>query len=426
MLYDCWRGIAAAFADRLALLDLNGPRRWTFRELAAVIEREPRPAARRAFPCGNTAEFILATLRAWRFGQVACPLEPGQPRPRLAGHLPAGVVHLKTTSATGGKSRFIAFTGDQLAADAANIVQTMGLRADWPNVGVISLAHSYGFSNLALPLLLHGIPLVIARGPLPEALREAAATQREVTLPAVPALWRAWHEARAIPINTRLAISAGAPLPLTLEQAIFRESGLKVHNFYGSSECGGIAYDRAEKPRDEETRAGEPMANVQVTIAEDGCVEARGAAVGLGYWPRAHPALRAGVFRTTDLGALDSRGLQLKGRLGDLVNVAGRKVAPETIERALARHPAVRACLVFGIPDQDARRGEVVVACVVRRSGAEAGELRRFAIQHLPDWQAPRHWWFVESLEPDGRGKLSRAGWRREYLRAGAAARDSD
>ena len=33
---------------------------------------------------------------------------------------------------------------------------------------IISLAHSYGFSNLALPLLLHGIPLVLVASPLPD------------------------------------------------------------------------------------------------------------------------------------------------------------------------------------------------------------------------------------------------------------------
>ena len=62
-------------------------------------------------------------------------------------------------------------------ADAENIVATMGLRPDWPNLGVISLAHSYGFSNLVLPLLLHGIPLILAGAPLPEIVLRASATR---------------------------------------------------------------------------------------------------------------------------------------------------------------------------------------------------------------------------------------------------------
>ena len=103
--------------------------------------------------------------------------------------------HLNITSATTGAPRTIAFTGEQLAADADNIVATMGLRPDWPNLGAISLAHSYGFSNLVLPLLLHGIPLFLPPSPLPEVLRIAAPDAPDLTLAGVPALWRAWHEA---------------------------------------------------------------------------------------------------------------------------------------------------------------------------------------------------------------------------------------
>ena len=140
----------------------------------------------------------------------------------------------------------------------------MGLRPDWPNLGVISLAHSYGFSNLVLPLLLQGVPLVIVNSPLPESIRRAASTVPHATLPAVPALWRAWHEAGAIPSNIRLAISAGAPLPLALEQDVFAKAGLKIHNFYGATECGGIAYDRSGTPRTDAACVGDPMMNVTV------------------------------------------------------------------------------------------------------------------------------------------------------------------
>ncbi len=110
--------------------------------------------------------------------------------------------------------RAVAFTAEQLAADAENIVATMGLRPDWPNLGVISMAYSYGFSNLVLPLLLHGIPLFLAPAPLPEILRGAAKAHWNLTVAGVPALWHAWHKAGVILSNVRLAISAGATLPL--------------------------------------------------------------------------------------------------------------------------------------------------------------------------------------------------------------------
>src|ERR1041385_6862738 len=233
MLFDRWREIVSEFGHQFALSELATGRRWTFSQLADQAERHAGRPGLITYPHGHNADFILAVLQAWRSGQILCPLEAEQVRPLRTGPVPSGVVHLKTTSATTGASRLVAFTAEQLMADARNIVSTMGLRPDWPNVGIISLAHSYGFSNLVLPLLLHGIPLIIASATLPEALRRAAGSANAITLPGVPALWRAWHDANAIPRNVHLAISAGAPLPLALEEAVFAQNGLKLHNFYG-------------------------------------------------------------------------------------------------------------------------------------------------------------------------------------------------
>jgi acyl-coenzyme A synthetase/AMP-(fatty) acid ligase len=281
---------------------------------------------------------------------------------------------------------------------------------------VISLAHSYGFSNLVLPLLLHGIPLVLVNSPLPEAIRRAAAVVPFATLPAVPALWCAWRDADAIPRNIRLAISAGAPLPLALEQDVFAKTGFKIHNFYGATECGGIAYDRSSSPRTDATCVGAPMENVQLSINPDGCLEVRGPAVGQTYWPDAAPNLGLGCYRTSDLAEIDEGRVFLRGRATDQINVAGRKVLPGTIEGVLLKHPDVRDCLVFGAPSPEAGRGETVVACVLLKSGAidglEAAALKQFLLGHLPAWQVPREWRFVESLAPNERGKLSRAEWR--------------
>ena len=416
MLYERWRDVARDCAGEIALRDLATKRRWTFAQLAAGTEsaRAPRDAGRLACPTGNGPDFIFTVLRAWRFGQVICPLEKGAP-PVISQPAAENIALLKTTSATTGAARQVAFTAAQLAADPENIVATMGLRRDSPNLGVISLAHSYGFSNLVLPLLLHGIPLVLAPGALPEALRRAAATGGNWTLPAVPALWRAWHEAGAIPANLRLAISAGAPLPLPLEQAVFERSGVKLHNFLGASECGGIAYDASATPRTDASLAGTALRNVALSCGEDGCLVVRGASVGETYWPEPDTRLADGTFRTSDLVELRDDGVFLRGRASDLINVAGRKVAPETIEQALLTHPAVRECLVLSLPSDDPARGDEVAAVVATRAGISIEELRQFLHARLPDWQIPREWRLVESLTVNARGKLARAEWRRDF-----------
>jgi acyl-CoA synthetase (AMP-forming)/AMP-acid ligase II len=410
MLYQRWQHVAREHAGRSALIDLATDHRWTFAELAREAGQQAvRPGGLRFQPA-NGGDFVFEVLSAWRDGAVLCPLEVGQTAPAIK-EPPRGIAHLKTTSASTGAARLVAFTAEQLAADADNIVQTMGLRPDWPNLGVISLAHSYGFSNLVLPLLLHGVPLVLGDSGLPEAVRRAASAVPKVTLPAVPALWRAWHEAGAIPPNTALAISAGAPLPLALEQDVFATSRVKIHNFYGATECGAIAYDDSATPRTDPTCVGGPMKNVTLSINGAGCLEVRSAAVGQTYWPAPEANLGQGCYRTTDLAEIRESLVFLRGRASDQINVAGRKVSPEAIEHVLSQHPLVRECLVFGAPDANGR-GEIVVACVVADSDAKVETLKQFLLRQVPAWQTPREWRFVDSLSPNQRGKLSRAEWR--------------
>jgi acyl-CoA synthetase (AMP-forming)/AMP-acid ligase II len=461
MLYELWRTVAAQRRNEPALCDLASGRQLTFGDLFAAGEAIRVGANNFVFPRGQSAEFILAVLAAWRTGKIVCPVEQGQeppvsggtsvPASRLVGSLAPPIIHLKVTSATTGTARLVAFTAKQLAADAENIVATMGFRPDWPNLGVISLAHSYGFSNLVTPLLLHGIPLILAPSPLPEAIRRAAQGEPELTLPAVPAMWRAWHDADAIPSNVKLAISAGAPLPLALEQEAFAKHGLKIHNFYGASECGGIAYDASAAPRTDAACVGSPMKNVSLSVAQDGCMEVRSRAVAERYWwgeaadlarqcasTAGEPAGRAtpcapsmasagsevpalpgtlgnGCFHTSDLAEISNGLVYLRGRAGDQINVAGRKVSPETIERVMLEHDAVNGCLVFGVPSVELDRGETIVACVVAKPSTRTEVLRQFALVRLPAWQVPREWWFVDSLAENQRGKISRAEWRQRF-----------
>ncbi|MEI9959917.1 MAG: hypothetical protein WDM76_01940 [Limisphaerales bacterium] len=147
MLYERWRKIAQERRDELALREVASGKCWTFGELFAVGETHVGDKTKTIFPQGHSVEFIFNLLAAWRENKIVCPLEIGQLPPEISPP-PKNCVHLKSTSATGGVARFVAFTAAQLMADAENIVATMGLRADWPNLGVISLAHSYGISNL--------------------------------------------------------------------------------------------------------------------------------------------------------------------------------------------------------------------------------------------------------------------------------------
>ncbi|HEV2328679.1 MAG TPA: class I adenylate-forming enzyme family protein [Verrucomicrobiae bacterium] len=415
MLYERWQRVVCEKSNDVALRDLASGQSWTFSDLNRESEALLPNRNGIIFPHGNTPEFVISVLRAWRSGTVVCPLEMQQQPPDIP-LPPKPCCHLKITPAGTGAGRVVAFTGEQLAADAENIVMTMGLRPDWPNLGVISLAYSYGFSNLVLPLLLHGIPLYLAPSPLPVALRCATHADWNLTVAGVPALWHAWQKAGAILSNVRLAISAGAPLPLSLEHEVFDEHGVKIHNFYGCTECGGISYDAEAEPRAADSLVGKPLKNVEVEIGGDGFLRVRSRAVGETYWPEKEDALLPGTFRTGDFAEIKDGEIYLRGRADDHINVAGRKVLPTVIEEALLEHNAVDDCVVFGIPSGNADRVDLIVACVNASRDDVKEELKQYLMQKLPGWQVPREWWFVDSLKSNRHGKLSRAECRKTFL----------
>ena len=421
MLFDLWQSTARRLRDHDALVDVIAGKRITFGELDRLVSLEPRLARGdvvSASAADGLAAFVVQTIRAWRDGAVFCPYETRLPNVELLRNLPAGIVHVKSTSGSTGDARFVLFREEQLHADFINISATMGFDPRRPNLGVISAAHSYGFSHLVLPLLLAGMPLWHLTNPLPESLRTAFASREKFFLPAVPAMWRAWQMAgvlKGAPIL--LAMSAGAPLPLELERQVFADSGLKIHNFYGASECGGIAYDDTPEPRSDAMLVGKALRGVTLGTNEDSCMVITGGAVGECYWPPGtDPAITDGTVTAPDIAEITEQGVRLIGRMSDTINVAGRKVSPSEIESAILASPHVRHCVVFGVPSADASRVDDIVACVSGDSALQQGDLALFLSRKLPVWQVPRRWWITDVLVPNERGKISRAQWRTRYL----------
>jgi acyl-coenzyme A synthetase/AMP-(fatty) acid ligase len=201
-----------------------------------------------------------------------------------------------------------------------------------------------------------------------------------------------------------------------LERAVFDEHGVKIHNFYGSTECGGIAYDATATPRADEASVGLPLRNVKVAVNRNRVLLVRSRAVGETYWPEPADTLGRGRFQTCDLAELKDGAVHLRGHASDQINVAGRKVSPATIEQALREHEAVDECLVFSVPSPNPDRIDLIVACVTADQRGTTEELKQFLLGKLPSWQVPREWWFVKSLGTNARGKVSRARWRKDFL----------
>jgi len=333
-----------------------------------------------------------------------------------------GVSFVKLTSGSTGDPRGIAATSEALLADDAALTRTMGLTEKDRLLATIPLSHSYGLASLALPALVRGTVLAVPEeagiyDPFVTAARTGA-----TFFPTVPAYLDAlarMSEPPPRPESLRLVITAGAPLSAATS-ARFREAfGLPVHVFYGSSECGGICYDR-EGGAAERGTVGAPVEGVRITLEpvddrEGGRVTVESPAVSSGYLPEGDDRLRDGRFRAGDLAVWRGGELALQGRVDDLVNIKGKKVNPREVETVLAGLPGVEEAAVLGVTVPG--RGELlraVVAC--RPDRLTAAEVLAWCREHLSAHKVPRSVILVEALPRNPRGKLDRAallemGW---------------
>jgi long-chain acyl-CoA synthetase len=145
--------------------------------------------------------------------------------------------------------------------------------------------------------------------------------------------------------------SGGAPLPLPIAEA-YHAAGLLVLQGYGLTESSPvISFNR--KAHYKLGTVGQPIPGVEVKIAPDGEVLARGPLVMKGYWnnPEATAAaIRDGWLYTGDLGQLDADGfLSITGRKKELLVLSnGKKVVPTYLEGLLLSDDCIDQAAVYG------------------------------------------------------------------------------
>ena len=319
---------------------------------------------------------------------------------------------LKLTSGTTAQPRAIRFRTEHLLADCNNICDTMGITETDVNFAVVPISHSYGFSNLLTPLLGRGVALALSDERLPRSLLHDLRRTKATVFPGMPLFYQAiceFDDQTELP-DLRLCISAAAPLTGTVAKKFRAKFKLPIHSFYGSSECGGICYDRAGTEA-EDGFVGAPMNNVSITVvdpaAESSQIRVRSAAVGDGYFPEPDDEkLSRGVFVPDDLLARFDSGFKIVGRISDVINVAGKKVNPSEVEAQLLQFAGVREAIVFG--RKSSLRNQEVAACVVAAPGVCESELLTFCRTRLSAWQVPKQIFLLDQMPVNERGKTSR------------------
>lgn len=437
-LLDSWERHVALRPDTPAVFEPAAETTWSFGEL----ERRSRRLAEQlgaqrlaglpvAFCEANGGEWIARFLALLRLGAPALPLDSTTPaegaratarRCGAAEWLADGtlalpvkarryrqpaIALLKLTSGTTGEPKPLAFRAEELSADGHQVMRGMGIGAADRNFGIIPFGHSYGLGNLVMPLLLEGIPIVCGSSPLPHILVAEFARGEATVLPAVPALFAGLVRAQADLPGLRLAITAGAPLKPELAQGFLERFRQPLHNFLGSSESGGIAYDPKGDAGLWGRAVGRPLPGVEIAFDTRGRLAVASPAV----YTRGNPLTDNGKGRVIlgDAGEFNDRGeLVLKGRTRPMIKVGARRLDPAEIERALLKIDEVREAWATGWNSGAEERPAAVVA-----STLSAAELRAILRLRLPSWKIPRPLVVAETFPLTQRGKADREAMTR-------------
>jgi long-chain acyl-CoA synthetase len=323
------------------------------------------------------------------------------------------------TSGTMGNPKGVLLTHGNVATNLVDAVKWVNLRTEDRFLSILPIHHSYECTDGFLLALYLGATTSYA-----ENLRRFAenlAETRSTAVLGVPLLWHAVYKKieaamaekgawkisaakkaaaffeRCLGLNIRrilfakvhekfggclrILISGGAAVDPEVARG-FRELGITFLQGYGLTESSPIiAVNRDHAFKD--AAAGLPLPSVDLKIAEDGEILAKGPNIMKGYYnnPQAtREALDDGWLHTGDLGYIDDDGfLYIQGRKKSvIVTPAGKKIYPEEVEAEVLKSPYISECLVWGnaseSPGQDA---EIEAIVVPNLEYFEARELER-------------------------------------------------
>lgn len=228
---------------------------------------------------------------------------------------------------------------------------------------------------------------------------------------------------------TNLAVG-GEKLSPDLARKVTEQTGLVLHEGYAQSECGLIAAVSKNMGR-KEGAVGKVMPKFHVEILlEDGAFAPPGQegeivivadggrrpeGIMMGYLndPEATENLWDGdIFHTGDLAVMDEEGyLFYRGRADGIIKTKGYRVSPVELEHTLVMHPAVKECLVVGLPDE--ALGQKITAYVVPEKDYFPGDdlkadLMAFHNQRVAGFKKLRDLFFVHGLARNANGKVIR------------------
>ncbi|HET8840304.1 MAG TPA: AMP-binding protein [Ktedonobacteraceae bacterium] len=334
------------------------------------------------------------------------------------------------TSGTTSRPKLVPLKHRNIVNSAHNIQAVLALTPNDRCLNIMPLFHIHGLIAGVLASIVSGAHAVCTPGFHAPQFIPWLSTFQPTWYTAVPTMHQAIVErALAHPnvldhCSLRCIRSSSSALPPPILKKLERTFQATVIEAYGMTEASHQIASNPLPPQQPKAGSVGRAAGTEVSImdergqllspGETGEIVLKGSTIMEGYEdnPTANSqAFTNGWFRTGDQGYIDSYGyIFIAGRLKELINRGGEKIAPREIDEVLLTHPAVAQAVAFAIPHE--KLGEAVAAAVVLRAeqAVTAKELREFTAQQLADFKVPEHIIFLETIPKGPTGKIQRIG----------------
>ena len=351
----------------------------------------------------------------------------GLPEPHPVVIEPQDLAEIMFTSGTTGDPKGVMLTHRNLTANIEGVSEYIVCESSSRLMSILPLSHMYEQMGGLFLVLRSGASVTYPTSRQPTVLARTMRERRITTLLLVPqglellmsgiereiarqgkaALWsKLLKIAEKTPFRLRrllfrrvhkqfggkldFVVSGGAALDPDLGRK-WELLGVKIIQGYGATEASPVISNHTlEERRPDST--GRPLPNVEVRIAGDGEIQARGESITPGYWnapEETAAAFDGDWYKTGDLGFFDDDGfLHIQGRKKDMIVLSsGQNVFPDDVQAVLNRHPAVTDSAVVGLAGGG---GVEVHAVLVTEDENAAREAVAWANGQLAEFQRVR------------------------------------
>jgi long-chain acyl-CoA synthetase len=326
---------------------------------------------------------------------------------------PDTVCYYNYTSGTTGRPKGAVTTHANVLENAASTIEGLAFRAEDVFLGMFSVfAHPHELFHRSLLL---GGSFAIVDSLSPRIIADAIERFGVTWMMAVPSFYEMLSESGRSLRTLRVLEAGGAHVGPDVVSRMESTFGATFLPVWGCTEGTGVGLVRRgaifsyAMPGYELSVRGED--GRVVATGEVGELWIRGPAVSSGYVNAPDETgrlFRDGWYRTQDLVRSDGNGVELVGRLSEMLKIGGIRVYPLEIEEALRMHPDVRAAVVVGAAERI--RGEIARAVVelVPKSTISRNALLAFCRKQLAGYKVPRILEIWSSIPRLPNGKVDR------------------